>query len=33
MNIKSVLMIYLFKEWEIVIPTYDWDLFIAQTKK
>jgi len=33
MNIKSVLMIYLFEEWEIVISTYDWDLFIAQTKK
>ena len=27
MNIKSVLMIYLFEEWEIVISTYDWDLF------
>ena len=33
MNIKSVLMIYLFGEWEIVISTYDWDLFIVRTKK
>ena len=26
-------MIYLFEEWEIVISTYDWDLFIVRTKK